>query len=170
MGFFRIKKINGKDYAYAVKNEWKMTKGSRQKVKNYLGRVFRFELKKDTPFLQFIKLQNIESYIDENDKNKIFSELVEWELFKFGISKQNFSIDLKNIAIRKNNKGIVFFINDGFMCDLTLKNLFEFKFKSEGDEDRDAYLLAKSFVDAGIKVPNEVFVKIFEKLYKEMVR
>ena len=56
------------------------------------------------------------------------------------------------------------FINDGFMCNLTLKNLLEFK--AEGDEQNDGYRLARAFVEAGIKVPQDVFVSVFGKIYK----
>ena len=164
--FFRIKKINGKEYCYIVENEWK-SKGSRQKVKYYLGRVYRFNVKNNSSFFEYFKIENIQKYIDGNDKNKILKDLIEWELFRFGISNQEFSMNLKNITIKKNKKNIVFLIDDGFMCELTLKNLFNFKF--EGDEQIDGYRLARNFVEAGIKVPQEVFIGLFEMLEKNNV-
>ena len=160
--FFRIKKIKGKEYAYVVENEWKR-KGSRQKVKGYLGRVYRFDLKKNVDFLQFIKNKNLEEYMNNNDNKKIINDLVEWELHKHNISKEEFLIDLNNAKIQKNKKNVVLLINDGFMCSLTLKNLLEFK---PEDEQTDGYGLARAFVEAGIKVPHEVFVGLFGKLYK----
>lgn len=59
---------------------------------------------------------------------------------------------------------LFFLINNGYMCNLTLKNLFGFK--AEDDEETDGYRLARAFVEAGIKVPQEIFVGIFGKLYK----
>ncbi len=175
MTFFRIKKIKGNEYAYVVENEWQTTaksvgnlrgikpRGSRQKVKEYIGKVYRFDLKNNVDFLQFIKNKNLEEYVNNNGKNKIINDLVEWELFEFGISKDEFSIDLNNMKIQKKKKNVALLINDGFMCNLTLKNLLVFK---PGDESSDGYRLARAFVEAGIRVPQEVFVGIFNKLYK----
>lgn len=161
--FFRIKKIKGKGYAYIVENTWKRN-GSRQKVKGYVGRVYEFELKNNVDFLQFMKIENFESYINDNPKNKIINDLIEWELFRYGISKGEFSIDLNNIKIQKNSKNAALLVNGGFMCNLTLKNLLVFE--PEGYEQSDGYKLAKAFVEAGIQVPQEVFVGLFGKLYK----
>ena len=163
MTFFRIKKIKGKEYAYLVENEWNR-KGSRQKVKGYIGRAYRFDLKSNVDFWEFLKIEDVQDYIEKNNKNKIINDLLEWELFKFGVSKDEFSIDLSNLKIQKNKKGVALFINDGFMCNLTLKNLLEFK--AEGDEQNDGYRLARAFVEAGIKVPQDVFVSVFGKIYK----
>ncbi|MBS3104976.1 hypothetical protein J4234_01855 [Candidatus Woesearchaeota archaeon] len=165
MAFFRIKKIKGKEYAYIVENEWKK-KGSRQKVMGYLGRVYRFSLMNDVGFLEHLKIDNIENYVNNNDAFKIMSHLIEWELYRFNINKNEFLIDLSNKKIQKKDKNIAFFINEGFMCSLALKNLLEFK--PEGDEQADAYRLARAFVEAGIKVPQEIFICIFGKLYKKM--
>jgi hypothetical protein len=163
MTFFRIKKIKGKEYAYLVENEWNR-KGSRQKVKGYIGRAYRFDLKSNVDFWEFLKIEDVQDYIEKNNKNKIINDLLEWELFKFGISKDEFFIDLSDLKIQKNKKGVALFINDGFMCNLTLKNLLEFK--AEGDEQNDGYRLARAFVEAGIKVPQDVFVSVFGKIYK----
>ena len=54
-------------------------------------------------------------------------------------------------------------INDGYLCSLTLKNLLEFG--PEGDEQQDGYRFARAFVEAGIKVPQGIFVALFGKLY-----
>lgn len=163
MAFFRIKKIKGKEYVYIVENEWKR-KGSRQKVKGYIGRAYRFDLANNADFLEYLKIQNAHDYIEINQKNRIINDLIEWELYRFGIDKNNFLIDLGNKRIQKSNKNVAFLINDGFMCSLTLKNLLEFK--AEGDEQADAYRLARAFVEAGIKVPQEIFIGVFSKLYK----
>lgn len=160
--FFRIKKIKGKEYAYIVENSWKKS-GSRQKVKGYVGRVYRFDLKNDVDFMQYLKIENIQNYIENSNMGKIINDLIEWELFKFGISKQEFLINFNNAVTQKNKKDVALMINEGFMCNLTLKNLLEFK--SEGDEQIDGYRLARSFVEAGIKVPQEVFVGLFGKVY-----
>ena len=162
MAFFRIKKIKGKEYGYIVENEWKR-KGSRQKVKGYIGRVYRFELRNNVGFLEHFKIENVQGYIKNNDKNKIISDLVEWEIYRRGIDKSEFYIDLGSIKIQKKNKEVVLLVNDGFMCSMTLGNLLDFK---PEDEQTDGYRLARFFVEAGIKVPHEVFVGLFSKIYK----
>ena len=164
MAFFRIKKIKGKEYAYFVENEW-MKSGSRQKVKKYIGRVYRFDIKNDIDFLQFADASNLESYVNVSDFKKIVSNLIEWELFKFGIDRNKFSIELNSKNVQNNKKDVSLMLNDGFMCELTLKNLVDFE--AEGDESRDGYRLARAFVEAGIKVPQEIFVGLFGKLYKQ---
>ena len=163
MTFFRIKKIKGKEYAYLVENEWHK-KGSRQKVRGYIGRIYRFDLKNNADFLEHLKIEDVHNYIKNNNEYKIINDLVEWELFKFDISKEEFSIDLNNIKIQKNKRHVALLINEGFMCNLTLRNLLEFK--PEGDEQADGYRLARAFVEAGIKVPQDIFIVLFGKLYK----
>lgn len=162
--FFRIKKIKGKDYAYIVENEWEH-KGSRQKVKGYIGRAYRFELKNDVDFIEHLKIGNASDFIENNDFKKIIMHLVDLEFFRFGVDKSQFSIDLENSKIEKNKKNVAILINDGYLCGHTLKNLIDFRI--ENDEQNDGYRLARAFVEAGIKVPQEVFVGLFGKLYKE---
>lgn len=162
MAFFRIKKIKGKEYAYIVENVWKR-KSSIQKVKAYLGRVYRFGLMNNVDLTQFLKTTSVEDYINNNSKNKIINDLIEWEFFKHDISKQEFSLDLNNMKIQKYKKNIAISINEGFMCNVTLKNLLEFK--PEGDEETDGYRFARAFVEAGVKIPQEVFIGLFGKLW-----
>ena len=163
MTFFRIKKIKNKEYAYIVENEWSR-KGSRQKVISYIGRVYRFNLSDHIDFLEYFKIKDASSYIGGNDKNKIINDLIEWEFFKYGLNKNEFLIDLNGKKIQKNKKDVAIMVNDGFICNITIKNLLEFK--SEGDEQTDGYRLARAFVEAGRKVPQEIFVGLFGKLYK----
>jgi len=161
--FFRIKKIKGKEYAYVVENEWHR-KGSRQKVKDYAGRVHRFNLKSNVDFLKHLNIENAEAYLQNNDFKKIINDLAEWEFLRHSINNDVFKIDLNSMKIQKSNKDVVFYINEGFLCGLTLRSLVEFK---AIDEQTDGYRLARAFVEAGIKVPQEVFVGLFGKMHKE---
>ena len=161
MTFFRIKKIKGKKYAYIVENRWH-SKGSRQKVKSYIGRVYGFNLLKNIDFFEFLKIEDSQAYLENNDKNRIINDLIGWELFRFGVNSKEFSIGLNEKKIQKNKKNVALMINEGFMCSITLKNLLEFK--AEGDEQTDGYRLARAFVEAGIKVPQEVFIGLYGKL------
>ena len=161
MVFLRTKKINGKEYAYAVENKWK-GKGSRQRVKNYIGRAYRLKRMNEIDFSKFLNLENIDGYIESVEKNKIINDLIEWELSKHGITKQDFLVDLKNFTVKKNKKYVALILNEGFMCGYTLKKICEFK--KEGDEAQDGYRLARAFVDAGIKIPQDIFIGLFGKL------
>jgi len=161
--FFRIKKIKGKEYAYIVENEWG-NEGSRQKVKGYIGRAYRFELVDDIDFLRFTKVANFAEYTENNNKNQIINDLIEWELFRFGVSKDDFSIDLKDLIIQKNKRDVALLINDGFLCGATLKKMFNFE--AGNDEKTDGYQLARAFIEAGIKIPENIFIGIFGKIYK----
>ncbi len=174
--FFRIKKIKGKEYAYIVENKWRKTaksvgtsrgikpQGSRQKVIGYAGKVCRFNLQNNVDFPNYLKIEDIRHYIENNEQKKVIMDLIEWELFKFGINKEEFSIDLKSMEVKAGKKKVALLLNEGFMCTLTLRNLLNFK--SVGDEQADGYNLARVFVEAGIKVPQAVFIGIFSKLYK----
>lgn len=159
MVFFRVKKIKGNEYVYAVENEWSRN-GSRQKVKGYVGRAYRFGMQNDVEFLQYLKVQDAATYAESNDKNRIIEDLVKWEFFRFGIGKEFIANGLK---IQKDNKNTVLLINDGYMSTLTLGSLTGFK---PENEDTDGYRFARAFVEAGIKVPQKVFVELFSKLTK----
>mgnify|MGYP001586848381 CR=1 FL=1 len=163
MAFFRIKKIKGKEYAYIVENEWKK-KGSRQKVIGYAGRIYKFNVKNGINFLEFRKIENAEKYVAENGFRKIITDLTEWELFRHEICKNNFAIDLNSMKIMQNGRNVVLMINEGFMCSLTLKNIFEFR--PEGDESNDGYRLASAFVESGIKIPQDEINSLFGKIIK----
>ncbi len=173
MSFIRVKRIAGKEYAYLVENRWYKKrfkgkgKGPRQKVSKYLGRVYVFNKANNNDFFDFSKIDDLEHYLKNNNKNIIIKDLVEWELFRHNISKKDFTIDYSNKKIIKNarkskipgtnsvgNKEISLKINEGFLNSYTLNRLFNLK-------SGDSYFLARSFVEAGIEIPKEVFVGIF---------
>src|SRR3989344_6982461 len=160
--FFRIKKVKGKEYAYLVENEWGK-KGSRQRVKGYIGRAYRFNLNDNIEFMQFKNIQDIGKYVDDNSFRKIICDLVEWELSRHNVDRNMFSVDLDVMKVRQNKKKAVMIINDGFFCYNTLSNLVNLKLNNNEEE---GYLFARAFVEAGIKVPQEIFVALFGKLYK----
>ncbi len=160
MSFIRTKKIDGKDYAYLVENKWYKRRfkgkgrGPRQKVSKYLGRVHSFNKTGNIDFLTFKKINRLEQYLKDNNKNQIFKDLVEWELVRHNINKEEFTIDFTNKKIMKGNKEISLRMNEGFLNSFTLARLFNLK-------SGDSYYLAKCFVEAGIEIPKEVFVGVF---------
>jgi hypothetical protein len=155
MVFIRTKKIKGCEYAYLVYNVWsKRKKSARQKVKQFLGRVYEQELKTDLSF------SKEDEYIKKNTFKNIVKDLVNYELLKHDV--MGFSIDFDKGLVLKGKRKAVLLMNEGFLCSYTLKNLMTFKLEGENA----GYSLANSFVEAGIKVPQELFIRIFEKLSK----
>ena len=150
MSFLRVKKIKGNDYAYLVENRW-TSKGPRQEVKRYLGRVYRFKGKG--------------SYvIDFCDGRKEFLlELIKYELAKVGgLKKEKIEFDAKKMNFFRGARGCVLGLNQGFMCDYTLRRILNFKKK--GDIEVDSVKLAKFFIEAGFDVPQEYFIEYFQRL------
>jgi len=166
MSFIRTKKIDGKEYAYLVENRWYKRKhkgknrGPRQRVNKYLGRVYSFNKTENIDFFTFKKINNLEQYLknNSNNKNNVFRDLIEWELFRHNIDKEEFAIDYSNkkIISKNNNKEVSLRMNEGFLNSFTLNRIFNLN-------SRDSYYLAKAFVEAGIEVPKEVFVGVFGK-------
>ena len=72
------------------------------------------------------------------------------------------AFDRKKMKLVKDGRNVVAKINEGFLCGFTLKRILAFK-KSEEIEE-DSVELAKAFVEAGISVPQDVFIGFFEKI------
>ena len=162
MSFIRTKKIDGKEYAYLVENKWYKHsfkgkgRGPRQKVSKYLGRVHSFNKTDNTDFFNYKKINDLEQYLKNDNKQKIFKDLVEWELSRHSINKEEFTIDFNNKKIMRGNKEISLRMNEGFLNSFTLERLFNLR-------SGESYYLAKCFVEAGIDIPKEVFVGVFGK-------
>lgn len=155
--FIRLKKIKGKYYAYHVQN--KRVRGKvKQKVKGYIGRAYFPEKVNKKDFFEFVNTEI-------NNYNKPFKEVIEdlirWEFLKHNLK----NIELDKFSIKKDNNKIILKLNEGYLYDKTIKNII--KFKPVGD---DEYIIGKEFaevfVKAGIDIPKELFVKLFEKIIK----
>ncbi len=171
MAFIRIKNIKNNKYAYLVENTW-TNKGTRQKVKAYLGKVLDLKLINQLDFDEFIskfKLKNT------TPKETIIN-LIQWELYRHGFKqgtkdkKPCWKYDKITafpedglINIKKRN--IVLNINDNFMCNHTLNAILNFS--SDSDQEEVAFELAEAFVIAGIQIPKEVFINIYQKIHKK---
>jgi len=156
--FIRIKKIKNKEYAYLVANKWK-DGSSRQTVKSYLGSAYKPEKIND-----YIKINNNLNF------KELILDIVKQELLNHGfeegeiLKKDKIIIDLRNLKFIKNKKGVVIALNEGFLCNHTLKELLNFK--SKGHEEEVGVKLATMLVETGIRVPKEEFIHIFEKVFK----
>jgi hypothetical protein len=134
--FIRAKKIKNKEYAYLVENIW-TKKGSRQKVKKYLGKIT-----KTTRILEN------EYKIDESKKyTDIIKELIETELKNHNITE---------------NKNKIISLNEGFLCEETIKKLQELKPEKESRPDKEGERLAIALLEAGLSIKKEEFSKLFQ--------
>jgi len=161
MVFIRLKNrvSNGKnlDYAYLVENSYRRN-GPKQKVKKYLGRIYKFDIVKD-----------VDIEVVDGSYKKLLSSLFDNELRKHGfVLKDNVyvcgecSVDLNNLKFWgiKGNK-IVIQINAGFICEYSLNELFNLNF-NEGEEFKKGF--AKKLVLSGLDIKPEVFVELYKRL------
>lgn len=160
MSFIRIKKIGNKEYAYLVENRWYKKnfrgkgRGSRQKVISYLGKVYSFDKANDISFVEFKRINN-EDYLNSKSKEQIIKDLIEWELFKH--NAHGIAVDFKDKKILEGKKEVTLKINEGFLNSYTLGRLFNLS----NIKSRESYYLAKCFVEAGIEIPQDIFVGMF---------
>ena len=174
MSFIRIKSIKGQKYAYRVENEWKKRKqGSRQKVKGYLGKVHPLEQKKEHAFAEFIA-KDLQEYLKASSPKKIIADIVALELVKHGFSQKRSSwylddirINMGTLEVLKGDAPIVLQLNNDFLCNHTLRKLVNFK--STSDQQTTGTEFAKAFVQAGIPVDQELFVHLFNTVYRRGV-
>ncbi len=168
--FIRIKKINGKQYAYLVNNTWKKRKkASRQKTLQYIGRVIKLE-----------KKSNARDGEDENIKSeppqKIIKFLVEKELMAHGFIlqkntwvKDGIKINLAKKEVKdQDNKDICLEMNNNFLCNYTIRKLLYFSPKGGLTKIEVGKELAIAFEAAGIPIPKDLFVFLFQKIISEI--
>lgn len=155
MAFVRVKKLKGKEYAYLVENSW-TEKGSRQNVKAYLGKVVKpFRQKEGLVDVAGMQFQDaVIALIKQELLNHGFSDNLELETAK---------ADLANKTFVSGKRNIVFALNEGFLCSHTFNEVLGFK--AEGHEEQVGEKLATVLVEAGLKLPKDVFVALFEKIY-----
>ncbi|MEM3127181.1 MAG: hypothetical protein QW331_03895 [Candidatus Woesearchaeota archaeon] len=162
MAFVRKKKIKGKEYAYLVENKW-TEKGSRQKVKAYLGKV-----------LMFPQVKNLELKESEK-KDEFIKNLVEWELLKHGFEKQgnlfvqnNVKVLFENNKLKLDDSDVepAFAFNEGYLCNYFLDQLFSLKLeKKDKQKPKTMMKVAKLFVNSGINIPQEAFIKFYDAIF-----
>lgn len=177
---------------YAVENKWKKGKGVKQKVKKYLGRVHKFRetVRKKIEFEDFLEMHysvELGDYLSGTESRQIISDLVKWELYKKGFGfdeadgnimkrkkeKVAVNLDKTRKMLCYNGRSFAIESNEGYLNNLSVTTLINYRLKEngewEGDLDKRAVglKLARMFVDGGIKIPDDVFVAVFEKKFLE---
>jgi hypothetical protein len=145
MTFIRVKKIQGKEYAYLVSNSWKQG-GPKQSVKKYLGRIIRPQKKSHRPFIEY------DPQFTDKPYPTIIHELISWEITRHSIQEEEII------------HGKVFAINEGFLCNETILRIIKFRVLSNESQEQTAIRLAKYFVEAGVEIPQEVFICVYQKI------
>jgi hypothetical protein len=160
MAYIRVKKINKYLYAYLVENV-STTSGPRQKVKQYLGRVYELE-----------KSKEIESSNNGKNKQEILLNLVIPELKVRGFrnkkdkyTNKNLIFDVKYFTLKKKTKSktekdAIIKLNDGYLCSFTLNRILSFEKSKE--VKKDAQVLAKYFLESGLQINQERFVSFYQ--------
>lgn len=174
--FIRIKKIKGLEYAYLVKSVWE-EKTARQKVVQYLGKVYILNKTNTTSFEAFC--QEEKKNINNREIKIIIQALMEWTLWQHGFTKdpllqkkwllENGKIvgDPEKLKISSGKREITIKVNDGYMNALTLKELLNIELSKKTEEQRQAAtVLANAFVSAGIQVPQDIFIEVFQRVYQ----
>lgn len=171
--FLRIKKRtnpSGKSYEYAywVSNKYrKRRKMPKQKVKQYLGRVYRFEKVSNNEIEQLEDQQ-------ESSKNKI-KLLLENELKNYGFEqkegfwqRENCLINIEQgICMDNEGKNVCIAINDGLLHQSTIDSLIAFKPKESLEKDIGKQL-ANALISAGIKPKEAVFISLFRQIMQQV--
>ncbi len=155
--FIRIKKISTNSYAYLVKSVWKKQKTT-QKVVKYLGKIIEHT--------QQVSIQHTQPQTIIQD---FFTQLgFTQKGFYFYNSDYMYSTKTQKIINSKTKKPVVFRVNDGFVCQYTLKNLQTVLEKpySIKTQKEDIALLAKTIVDAGINLDKNGFIELYSQLAK----
>ncbi len=163
--FIRIKKINNQEYAYLVENYW-INNSSRQRVKEYLGKVVKPEKNNFDQQMEF-----------DSDYINLVNKLFERELLRHGFKEAivlegrtlelgKVKANLESFDVVKGKKNVLLAINEGFLSKKTIQELINFK--PLEDKQKTGLKLAQTILEAGLKVSEDEFVKLFEKIsFKE---
>jgi hypothetical protein len=173
--YIRTKKLGNQKYAYLVKNKrYKRKKNPRQIVVKYLGKVY--SLNKNSSKKEFHKVRgtNWDKYFEDKKSEDILKELLSFELKVHGFKEEenilkltNLNVNLKSLRVYDtNNKKISLELNEGFLTNYTLKELFDHKNKSNLILLEQGKILANKLVSCGLKINEEIFLRLFEKIHK----
>jgi hypothetical protein len=162
MVYIRVKKINKYSYAYLVENI-STEQGPRQKVKQYLGRVYELE-----------KSKEVEEVSNGQNRKEILLNLVlpELKVRSFKEKKdllinKNLIFDTKIFTLKKKTKSktdkdAIIKLNEGYLCSFTLERIL--KFQKSKEVKKDAQILAKYFLEAGLLINQQTFVSFYQAI------
>ncbi len=163
MAYIRIKRISGKQYAYEVKSIW-TNKGPRQKVGKYLGPIIKLPEHQNTPF--YDTFANAQQELSQKTFAQIISLAIHHTLIQRGFTeeknqykKDDVIVDKTTFSATNKNKKITLAINQGFLCEHSMKALLSY----DGAADPSGKELATRIIGAGIASDDDLFFELFEK-------
>ncbi|MBD3318784.1 hypothetical protein GF342_02655 [Candidatus Woesearchaeota archaeon] len=152
MGFIRCKIIGKGTYAYLVENQW-TSKGSRQKIQGYLGKVIAL-----TPCASA-------TYVPSKEYGALVHHLIEQELIKHGFTQegttwrhQDIIVDIEQESVREGTRAVVLALNDGYLCTHTLREIHTYTPHLDNFEEE----LATRIIATGIAMPPSFFIHLYE--------
>ena len=179
MTYIRVKKIRTKkgsvySYAYLVENRYRKRKGgARQKVLAYLGKVHTFPVDARLSF-EVPEEVDAAAFVQQFGYKGVVKKLAGFELLRHGFtfsdgrySQDGNVVTVGDSGIRFGNEAgndkVVLAFNEGFLCKKTYLDLL--KFTAESDDPHDVGVAFGNVVlEAGIGIPKNVFVALFQKV------
>ena len=161
-------KVN--EYAYLVSIKHRKTKTPKQKVKKYLGRIYKLEKKDNKTFKEVIS-QDLDSYFKNKPLKRIKKELIKLELLNYGfleISKNilvfnNFKVNLNKLEVLDKNKQISLEVNNNFINFYTLNRILNYAPPRNLSQLQLAKEYANNLLSLGLTLPEDVFIRLFKK-------
>lgn len=162
------------EYAYLVSIKHRKTKTPKQKVKKYLGRIYKLEKKDTKSFQEFIN-QDLDLYFKSKPLKKIKKDLIKLELQNYGfleISKDilkfnDFKVNLTKIKVLDKTKQISLEINNNFINSYTLNKILNYTPPRNLSQLQLAKEYANSLLSLGLTLPEDVFVRLFKKEFSK---
>ncbi len=152
-----------KKYTYAYLAEMRQIRSKpTQRVKKYLGRVYAVEkiIKQQTKEWPQTLQEMLKEMIRRELKNHNFEEKGQ-DRWMNGDLEVN--IDAKTVKNTLTEKKASIQMNQGILCDETLKKLVEYAIPKENMK-RVGKDFAKTVVEAGLEASNEVIIEAFKKI------
>ncbi len=152
-------------YAYITTTKYRKTKTPKQKVKQYLGRVFVF------PKVQEKEVYPLEEIAKKSLKEAL-KDLICRELQSYGFNKEGekwvkeeIIIDFYEPSIKNkiSGKNVCIKLNEGILSTYALKQLL-FYILPRAREKEIAKDFAKKCVEAGLTLEKSLFIELFNQI------
>lgn len=175
--YIRTKRIKKGEYAYLVESKWdRRSNSSNQKFSQYLGFVYSPKKQFNLQIHDTTKITNLNQYLESNQTSTIFRDLITTDLLNHNfirnkdlLESEGYYVNLRDFKVFNSKlKPCVIKLNNGYLCDYTLKNLFNV-LPSNTNELEFGKKLARVVIESGIEIDKELFILLFDKIYKKEV-
>jgi len=173
--YIRVKTIKNQEYGYLVQSKWNRKQStSKQRFSQYLGRIYQPKKQYNLDLMGINKIQDIQDYFDSKDYQRILRDIISVDLLNHDLKRNknifsdaDYYIDMENLKVyNKKLNSCIIKINNGYLCDYTLRRLFSIK-PSNTNEIQFGKELARAVIETGIGIEKDMFVLLFDKIYKK---